>query len=1096
MAINTQKFLPSSKGGAIVKTNKIAVKGSSSLVLSENSVKNIGVIKVKVIEIDSILKGTLASEKKKLNEAKKQESSKRREKIEEKLETKPKAESGKVKTPSAPRMGFLDWIKNFIGNIILGYFAVRLVDHLPKIIPIVKFLGKATDFVLDLGGKLLNGLVTFVDWGYKAYDATRGFVKNLFGDSGVKQFDQLSSLLNKFLNLAIIAGMVAASSGGGGGGGGRRGGGGANTRPGTGGRPRVTTSGGGRAGGIDIRNPFRERPTITQGQGGRGGFRLPFGGARITQGQGGRGGFRFPKLPSLPKLPSGSSKFMGVLGKSFGFIALVPAAFEVMNLLKEGRYKDASRTIVTAGLSMAVFNWVFGSTGAAAVAEAVFSGGTLTPAAIATLLGGTVLATGASMATSAGSDALLRKLGLEDKPKGMRGGGVTRGGKATGGVKRTISVGKKGKYKRKLSPKKPGDVQIEPGADVGGEEKIFGIFPKPKLPGFMNPFGVIENAGKELGKSDYFGPILAITSKILLGQKPTQQDYKNVGLGINMLVAKGIDDGKLKGGLAAFAEGGFVDPKTLDAISQGGDISDWVAASFKDATETNAQKTLREIQENLRLKGAGYKDKEGEAPPTDSGGTSIEGAELSGSIAQKAFQLAKIVQSKFGLKDFQAAAIVGTWMREGFGSGYPDVKEGGRRGAPRYNASRTEGYGFAQWTNTEGGGPNDRLNRALILLGMKDNPRPWTVDDNLKVFEWETKRYYSSLWPALKKTTNLKDAVRTFVGIYEAGGMSQISRYEGQEGGGFIDRRLSSAQGVLRTLQTGKDISGNVLKSADIAEGSSGFLGAGVKGGSLRTGPSQYIGGSTAYHIDTKFHKSLGMGNMVSAMDKLANAYSARGRKIEFSNPGVSGAVWNPNASNADKRSLLQRAFDAHSHSSFMRAEGFLPFDYYNPKKDDTRFGKSVEGSEILLPTFGGKVDVGTKYGGYGKSAEIFSGNKMVAMTGHGDTRYEKGGPTLSRPHMAMLGEKGKEFVIDADSTAAVEKTFPGFLGALNTAKYDQAINVLRNFAYYEFGSEQIVVVPQMQVSDTGDTSYSSLGSSLVMRGGGEDPFESLVIGS
>ena len=209
MAINTQKFLPSSKGGAIVKTNKIAVKGSSSLVLSENSVKNIGVIKVKVIEIDSILKGTLASEKKKLNEAKKQESSKRREKIEEKLETKPKAESGKVKTPSAPRMGFLDWIKNFIGNIILGYFAVRLVDHLPKIIPIVKFLGKATDFVLDLGGKLLNGLVTFVDWGYKAYDATRGFVKNLFGDSGVKQFDQLSSLLNKFLNLAIIPAMIA-----------------------------------------------------------------------------------------------------------------------------------------------------------------------------------------------------------------------------------------------------------------------------------------------------------------------------------------------------------------------------------------------------------------------------------------------------------------------------------------------------------------------------------------------------------------------------------------------------------------------------------------------------------------------------------------------------------------------------------------------------------------------------------------------------------------------------------------------------------------------------------------------------------------------
>ena len=89
MAVNTQKFLPSSKGGALAKVNKKIINSSTSISLSEKSVKDIGIIRVKVIEIDSILKGTLAAEKKKLNEAKKQESSKRREKIEEKLETKP-----------------------------------------------------------------------------------------------------------------------------------------------------------------------------------------------------------------------------------------------------------------------------------------------------------------------------------------------------------------------------------------------------------------------------------------------------------------------------------------------------------------------------------------------------------------------------------------------------------------------------------------------------------------------------------------------------------------------------------------------------------------------------------------------------------------------------------------------------------------------------------------------------------------------------------------------------------------------------------------------------------------------------------------------
>ena len=213
MVINAQKFLPSAKGGTLAKVKKTVIKASSSVVLSGSSVKNIGIFKVKVIEIDSILKGTLAAEKKKLNESKKQDSSKRREKIEEKLETKPKVESGKVKMPSLPRMGFLDWIKNFIGNIVLGYFAVRLVEHLPKITPIVKFLGKATDLVLGLGGKLLNGLVTFIDWGYKAVDFSRNLIGKTFGDDALKNFDKLTSEFEKFMNLAIIVGMAGADFG-------------------------------------------------------------------------------------------------------------------------------------------------------------------------------------------------------------------------------------------------------------------------------------------------------------------------------------------------------------------------------------------------------------------------------------------------------------------------------------------------------------------------------------------------------------------------------------------------------------------------------------------------------------------------------------------------------------------------------------------------------------------------------------------------------------------------------------------------------------------------------------------------------------------
>jgi hypothetical protein len=83
---------------------KMISGGPSNIVLTKKSVKDIGDIKVNVIKIESILKGTLAAEKKSLDEKKRQESGKRREKQEEKLETKPQAEKGPIKMPKIPRI--------------------------------------------------------------------------------------------------------------------------------------------------------------------------------------------------------------------------------------------------------------------------------------------------------------------------------------------------------------------------------------------------------------------------------------------------------------------------------------------------------------------------------------------------------------------------------------------------------------------------------------------------------------------------------------------------------------------------------------------------------------------------------------------------------------------------------------------------------------------------------------------------------------------------------------------------------------------------------------------------------------------------------
>ena len=245
----------------------------------------------------------------------------------------------------------------------------------------------------------------------------------------------------------------------------------------------------------------------------------------------------------------------------------------------------------------------------------------------------------------------------------------------------------------------------------------------------------------------------------------------------------------------------------------------------------------------------------------------------------------------------------------------------------------------------------------------------------------------------------------------------------------------------------------------------------GASGGGMQTGPAGYdrIGAGAAYHVDTKFHSSLGMSGMIAAMDKMADAYTARNKEIVFSGQGYARLkAYKSDLDSREKKRLLSSAIDAHSHSTFMRAQGFKPFDYYIPDISANKdlYHSSTEGAEILLPQMGGETKVGSAYGGYGKSAEIFDASgKMVAMTGHGDLAYARGGFTKAMTHRALLGEEGREFVIDADSTAALEAQVPGFLYDLNKAKGREAVNVLRAYASYESGADETVFVPMPAMS-------------------------------
>ena len=63
-------------------------------------------------------------------------------------------------------------------------------------------------FIENVGGMLLNGLITFVDWAYGLYDGLRGFVYDNFGEEGLKKFDTFMKNFGTFLNAALIGIMA------------------------------------------------------------------------------------------------------------------------------------------------------------------------------------------------------------------------------------------------------------------------------------------------------------------------------------------------------------------------------------------------------------------------------------------------------------------------------------------------------------------------------------------------------------------------------------------------------------------------------------------------------------------------------------------------------------------------------------------------------------------------------------------------------------------------------------------------------------------------------------------------------------------------
>ena len=211
MAITAQKFLPQGKTGG-----DLTVTPKTSLIKSPKEGGDIVVtIKKKIILVDDLLKGTLAEKKERQKkEIKEKEDEKRAKQEGEQEKGKPDVGDEEGNKLVMPRLSFLDGIKNFLSDVLVGWLTFRLIKFLPQIMKVLKILGPIADFLLFIGGKLLDGLVTLIDWGYKAVEGTRGFVKNIFGEKGAKAFDNIVGHLSKLFNVigAIALGVLAVGN--------------------------------------------------------------------------------------------------------------------------------------------------------------------------------------------------------------------------------------------------------------------------------------------------------------------------------------------------------------------------------------------------------------------------------------------------------------------------------------------------------------------------------------------------------------------------------------------------------------------------------------------------------------------------------------------------------------------------------------------------------------------------------------------------------------------------------------------------------------------------------------------------------------------
>jgi hypothetical protein len=354
--------------------------------------------------------------------------------------------------------------------------------------------------------------------------------------------------------------------------------------------------------------------------------------------------------------------------------------------------------------------------------------------------------------------------------------------------------------------------------------------------------------------------------------------------------------------------------------------------------------------------------------PTPSPG----GGGFGGSGVSKGVEIARRLQKDLGLRDYQAAAVVGNLLQENSTLG-PSVLEGGKKGLLTEAMRKGTGYGWAQWTYPS---RQKELYQLAESMGVDPSKQPLTDEINYAMLLRELSRL-----PSFKSTKSIEEASNWILVNYEN---------PADKGSREQSERIADSKKVLQGLKSTpstppkptappRPVSTGTMNLIP-QTGSGGF----IQGGSGSAGDATY---ATHFHIDAKSANpnAAQLANIREVSFQAVKAMFARGSWVHFGN--IKKNVYS-NVSDSELKSLIAAEQRAHG----ARSSAGVDIQEHNPKTKQTF--PSQPGSATKFPFAVGEVYY---RGGYGREAEIIGTGGITVSHGAAGSKASQISPQLAK---------------------------------------------------------------------------------------------------